>query len=784
MMSDTRSPIKKKGKISLRPGGGLRSGRSLRAQAKTSKDYDGPRLKDQAGPRHLYAIEELFGFRDANRAYLVALPRIFGVTGLGLGLQDDLTRETWDENERRDIRRGSVDDSSKPVTEDPRFKVTKTETPKVDKFAGNVGESGSPAAKVSAASEPPNESSPPADKPSDRPATEAKTERPRLVLNKPKETATAPDVTPAPVSEKPAPKTILETVPSKKAWVPNRNKNLSPAELLDSKITGLLNKITAVNFNSLAEQIVDWSSANVDNAELLGLLTKLVHGKAVSEENFVRMYAGLCTRLQEELPSFGESTFRRSLLNICQSDFQKGSRDLDHDSKSKDAMFQRKIVMGNITFIGELFKVDLLSEKIMHACIQHLIRNTDPSDDECEQICNLMTTIGHKLDSSKHKKYTHLMNDYFKRFKGLALTEGQSPRSKFLLLDLIDLRKQNWVDSEQRELTAVDAQKPDQHLDDIDKIADNAPSSDSILRELPTSEIGGGSYKSGVEAPTVAVIEGTVDRYGRSRKMGADKSPYRGPVSAEVPDIPKFDSSRTNQSQNFSLLPTTSKPLPKKPKPSPKVAKPQKSSAKVASTSVSLSAEEVRKLEAEIVKMLFDEPNIAAVEKAFLKLCYDDVSLKFVDRIINMSLDKDGSQRLTVSKCIVEFVEKKHCSREDVQKVLVDMLEPLRFEDMYLDYPKYPSYMGEIVGVIFLNGSLSYELLVDLVKSIRQVTDKRILEEEFLGSVLKMMLQVDKNRALDICRKSTCDIAGLIRDPSKFEDFLQQYGVSELTSAN
>ena len=57
------------------------------------------------------------------------------------------------------------------------------------------------------------------------------------------------------------------------------------------------------------------------------------------------------------------SSFRRNLLNICQSEFQKGTRDLARDSNSKDVVFQRKIVIGNITFIGELFKVDLLSEK-------------------------------------------------------------------------------------------------------------------------------------------------------------------------------------------------------------------------------------------------------------------------------------------------------------------------------------------------------------------------------------------------------------------------------------
>lgn len=78
-------------------------------------------------------------------------------------------------------------------------------------------------------------------------------------------------------------------------------------------------------------------------------------------------------------------------------------------------------------------------------CVKHLIRDPNPSDDDCEQLCNLLSTIGGKLDSSKHKKYIHLMDDYFKRFKELALIEGQSPRSKFLFLDLLDLRKRRYI---------------------------------------------------------------------------------------------------------------------------------------------------------------------------------------------------------------------------------------------------------------------------------------------------------------------------------------------------
>ena len=65
-------------------------------------------------------------------------------------------------------------------------------------------------------------------------------------------------------------------------------------------------------------------------------------------------------------------------------------------------MKNRKRLLGNIRFIGELFKVKMFSETIMHACVVQLLRSS--SDEESlECFAGLITIVGKDLDHSEAK---------------------------------------------------------------------------------------------------------------------------------------------------------------------------------------------------------------------------------------------------------------------------------------------------------------------------------------------------------------------------------------------
>lgn len=64
-------------------------------------------------------------------------------------------------------------------------------------------------------------------------------------------------------------------------------------------------------------------------------------------------------------------------------------------------MIYKKQIVGNIRFIGELFKLQLLTEKIMQGCIFLLLKAKDEESLEC--MSKLVSTVGQSLDHPKGK---------------------------------------------------------------------------------------------------------------------------------------------------------------------------------------------------------------------------------------------------------------------------------------------------------------------------------------------------------------------------------------------
>ncbi|KFM57634.1 hypothetical protein X975_15012, partial [Stegodyphus mimosarum] len=178
------------------------------------------------------------------------------------------------------------------------------------------------------------------------------------------------------------------------------------------------------------------------------------------------MYALLCRKLCEEAPNFdppssntgshNNNTFRRLLLAKCQDEFENRKKTSDAFDK-KDGVLspeeeeQRGVakhkMLGNIKFIGELGKQGLLHEAILHQCVQQLLakkkRQTikDVAEDlEC--LCQIMKTVGHRLDTEKAKA---LMDQYFERMQIFASNFELPSRIRFMLQDVLELRQNRWV---------------------------------------------------------------------------------------------------------------------------------------------------------------------------------------------------------------------------------------------------------------------------------------------------------------------------------------------------
>ncbi|KAI4881286.1 hypothetical protein NFI96_032553 [Prochilodus magdalenae] len=254
------------------------------------------------------------------------------------------------------------------------------------------------------------------------------------------------------------------------AWKPGMKRETAPEEPesqktqeLFRKVRSILNKLTPQMFNQLMKQVTDLT---IDTEERLKGVIDLVFEKAINEPSFSVAYGNMCSCLATlKVPMADKPTstvnFRKLLLNRCQKEFEKDKMDDDVFEKkqreleaassvsererlqeeleeAKDKARRRSI--GNIKFIGELFKLRMLTEAIMHDCVVKLLKNHDEESLEC--LCRLLTTIGKDLDFEKAKPR---MDQYFNQMEKIVKERKTSSRIRFMLQDVIDLRLHNWV---------------------------------------------------------------------------------------------------------------------------------------------------------------------------------------------------------------------------------------------------------------------------------------------------------------------------------------------------
>lgn len=254
---------------------------------------------------------------------------------------------------------------------------------------------------------------------------------------------------------------------------------IDSTEVVERKVKGLLNKLTMEKFDSISDQIIEWAnkSENEKDGRTLIQVIRLMFEKATDEAAWSEMYARLCRKMMEQIspnvqdetirstdgrPITGGQLFRKYLLNRCQEDFEQGwsvkeaaakaaeSKAAD-DKAAKDAaegnakgeevlysdeyyaaQKAKRRGLGLVKFIGELFKLQMLTERIMHECIKKLLGNVEnPEEEEIESLCKLFTTIGRQLDTEKSSARIDV---YIKRMEELSKSSHISSRMQYMLM--------------------------------------------------------------------------------------------------------------------------------------------------------------------------------------------------------------------------------------------------------------------------------------------------------------------------------------------------------------
>lgn len=115
-----------------------------------------------------------------------------------------------------------------------------------------------------------------------------------------------------------------------------------------------------------------------------------------------------------------------------------------------NVMKNRRRRIGNVRFIGELYKLKMLSESIMHGCMFKLLKRAEEQPElqehQLEYLCVLLTSIGGTINHAKAKSH---MDKYFLRIHTLVENGQLSAKVIVALNDVMNLRNNGWIPTDE-----------------------------------------------------------------------------------------------------------------------------------------------------------------------------------------------------------------------------------------------------------------------------------------------------------------------------------------------
>ncbi|KAK5782482.1 hypothetical protein RI543_000035 [Arxiozyma heterogenica] len=283
---------------------------------------------------------------------------------------------------------------------------------------------------------------------------------------------------------------VAPLVPSANRWVPKfrakkAEKKLAPdgvTELLEKeeverKMKSLLNKLTLEKFDPISTDIL--ALANLSkwetDCDTLKTVIEQIFLKACDEPHWSSMYAQLCGKVVKDLNSeivdeanpgiTGPKLVLHFLVVRCHTEFEKGWTDklltnpdgtplapeMMSDEYYKMAAAKRR-GLGLVRFIGYLYRLNLLTGKMMFECFRRLMKdlNNQPSEEVLESVVELLSTVGGKFENDSFNagaatlEGSALLDSLFGLLQQIIEGDEVCNRVKFKLLDMVELRERNW----------------------------------------------------------------------------------------------------------------------------------------------------------------------------------------------------------------------------------------------------------------------------------------------------------------------------------------------------
>uniref|UniRef100_A0A8C7JTK5 Eukaryotic translation initiation factor 4 gamma 3 n=1 Tax=Oncorhynchus kisutch TaxID=8019 RepID=A0A8C7JTK5_ONCKI len=637
--------------------------------------------------------------------------------------------------------------------------------------------------------------------------------------------------------------------PGMKRAGPSDDPEVITTQELFRKVRSILNKLTPQMFNQLMKQVTDLT---IDTEERLKGVIDLVFEKAIDEPGFSVAYGNMCrclTTLKVPMTDKPGTTvnFRKLLLNRCQKEFERDKvddvvferkqKELDSAQSSdqerlrleleeaKDKARRRSI--GNIKFIGELFKLKMLTEAIMHDCVVKLLKNHDEESLEC--LCRLLTTIGKDLDFEKAKPR---MDQYFNQMEKIVKERKTSSRIRFMLQDVIDLRLHNWVsrraDQGPKTIEQIHKEAKIEEQEEQRKVHQQLLSKDTKRRPGQSHDmsIGRKTMDEKIQLGPRASLnwmkgssggaKASDSELSRSGGGGASLNRYSALQSTQSHQTTppaqnlEYDTRRTLGSRSSAGRERSEKPL--SPAPSRPGSFVRGGSAKELLESPALSPEEPRrelespsvsedKTEPERSSAREPEPVVAqspdrpalseeemerksrAIIDEFLHIndykeavqCVDELDMSsqlhvFVRVGVESTLERSQITRDHMGKLLFQLVQQDILARSQFFKGFADTLELA--DDMAIDIPHIWLYLAELLSPVLRDRGFSMrELFSELSKPLLPVGRAGILFSEILHILCK---QMSHRKVGTLWRESGLSWSDFLPEGEDVQDFISE----------
>ncbi|KAF7727491.1 hypothetical protein EC973_007469 [Apophysomyces ossiformis] len=554
--------------------------------------------------------------------------------------------------------------------------------------------------------------------------------------------------------------------------------DLIPQDVIIRKVKALLNKLTLEKFDSISDQIWEYAhqSAKEEDGQSLKTVIQLIFEKACDEAQFAPMWARLCRKMYDHMYEkddikdvnikdskgnvvSGFSLFRKYLLNRCQQDFERGwkTRIPELDESNPDVMLSdeyyaavkaKRQGLGLVQLIGELFKLSMLTDRIMIECLTRLCsKPSEAEDEETETMCKMLTTIGKELDSS-NRRNKEWLDTYFERMKEMLNSSTLSSRVKFMIMDVFDLRKNKWVQrrgnqpapttiaqireqaqkakNEEKETMKRSGSSRGHVSHPVSRQSSHRGAGRDIQREgsgsgSPTttadgwSTVGTGSPTSSTRGRTNELANfGKAERSkSRSSVLGPSNSPFasltrsgsKAGTDKKVAPSDGRASPASTMSNMFSALggdgeeteraaPAERKKLQLLPRGSTTPAADESTAATSTEEKPKLSDEVVERRAKNTLDEYFSIRDKKELYECVKELDHPDYHVILVSKMLGV-VEKKAEDVDLVCDMIKDFYEQKLVEKEAYVKALKSFMEG--YEDLIIDVPQAPKYVVKIL---------------------------------------------------------------------------------------